>query len=118
MNKHKQVQKGWGSEEWIVNNDFYCGKILRINQGYSGSLHFHQQKHETFYVDSGTLQLEIADPATGALLTQILNAGESYVLPPCTVHRFTALTPVKLIEFSTTHRDEDTFRVAKGASQV
>ena len=25
--KSKFVNKGWGNEEWIVNNKKYCGKI-------------------------------------------------------------------------------------------
>ena len=33
MNDHHHfVEKGWGSEEWIVNCPKYCGKLLRINK--------------------------------------------------------------------------------------
>ena len=28
--KHHFVEKTWGSEEWIVNSEKYCGKILRF----------------------------------------------------------------------------------------
>jgi len=28
----KQVEKGWGWEQWIVNNKEYCGKLLFFNQ--------------------------------------------------------------------------------------
>ena len=46
--KAKLVEKDWGHEIWMANNqsENYCGKILRINQGYNSSLHFHLDKHE------------------------------------------------------------------------
>ncbi len=46
----KKVNKVWGSEEWIVNNSTYCGKILNIKKGYRSSIHYHKNKHETFYL--------------------------------------------------------------------
>jgi mannose-6-phosphate isomerase-like protein (cupin superfamily) len=47
------VPKSWGREVWIVNNETYCGKILYITAGKTGSLHFHQHKTETFYLRVG-----------------------------------------------------------------
>ncbi len=52
----KFVNKSWGNELWVVNdkeND-YCGKILEIDPGKGTSLHFHSNKHETFFVLDGS----------------------------------------------------------------
>ena len=51
------VPKTWGREVWIVNNQTYCGKILYITAGKTGSLHFHQHKTETFYLRVGRLYI-------------------------------------------------------------
>ena len=63
--KAKVVEKDWGREIWMANNqeEDYCGKILQINQGYNTSLHFHLEKHETFYkknLKSEALELYIS----------------------------------------------------------
>jgi len=100
----RKVEKVWGSEEWIVNNEQYCGKILILNKGYTGSLHFHKNKHETFYVLEGRVLLEIGDKKL------VLNVGDSHIIEPGQKHRFTPLENSKMIEFSTHHDDADTYR--------
>ena len=55
----KTVKKVWGQEEWVVNNDKYCGKILTVKKGFRCSLHYHKKKHETFYVLEGNLLMEV-----------------------------------------------------------
>jgi len=49
----KKVKKIWGSEEWLVNNELYCCKILNLKKGYRCSIHYHKDKDETFYVLKG-----------------------------------------------------------------
>ena len=49
------VPKGWGYEDWIVNNDKYCGKELFFKKGKRCSYHYHELKDETFYIASGQL---------------------------------------------------------------
>ena len=58
MSEIKKVDKVWGSEEWIVNNDKYCGKILNLKKGFRGSVHHHKNKNETFYLLEGRVLLE------------------------------------------------------------
>ena len=43
----KRVEKEWGYELWLANNSRhdYCGKILHVNEGYRGSMHWHLKKH-------------------------------------------------------------------------
>jgi mannose-6-phosphate isomerase-like protein (cupin superfamily) len=106
----KVVRKEWGEEQWIVNRE-YCGKRLLLRQGYRCSLHHHVVKDETFYVLSGEMLLEIGtDPENVAVRT--LRKGDVVHLPPGTWHRFTGVTDVEFIEFSTHHEDSDTVRRA------
>jgi mannose-6-phosphate isomerase-like protein (cupin superfamily) len=102
----KKVEKLWGSEEWIVNNKLYCGKILNLKKGFRGSVHHHKNKHETFYLLEGKILLEIGDK----LKKVIMNSGDTQLLEPGTKHRFTPLKDSKIIEFSTHHDDNDTYR--------
>ena len=105
--------KRWGWEEWVVNNDMYCGKRLHFNvfRG-STSLHFHALKHETMYVESGCFEIVTVDTNTGFAFTNYLNAGDSIVIPPFTPHRIIATTtPAVLVEFSTHHENSDSYRV-------
>jgi len=57
MSKLHFVPKGWGYEKWIVNNDKYCGKILFVVKDRKCSLHYHNIKDETFYIQSGKIVL-------------------------------------------------------------
>ena len=40
----QEVQKGWGKEIWLANNNKYCGKILKFNAGSKFSMHYHVDK--------------------------------------------------------------------------
>lgn len=105
--------KRWGWEEWIVNNDRYCGKRLHFSvfRG-STSLHFHALKHETMYVESGRFELCIVDTSTGSQSTHRLDVGDSLIIPPLTPHRITATSvPAVLVEFSMHHENSDSYRV-------
>jgi mannose-6-phosphate isomerase len=102
--KMKKVEKVWGSEEWIVNNDRYCGKILNLTKGYRGSMHYHKNKHETFYILEGRVLMELDSER------KVMFPGEVQEIRPYGKHRFTGLEDSKIIEFSTHHDDEDTYR--------
>lgn len=101
----KTVKKVWGEEMVIANNEKYCGKILTINEGFRCSLHYHKNKHETFYVLQGNPLMEIKGKSIEATV------GDIFEIIPNTLHRFSALDgEVKLIEFSTHHEDSDSYR--------
>ena len=42
--------KGWGYENWIVNNEMYCGKVLFFEAEKKCSWHYHVLKDETFFI--------------------------------------------------------------------
>lgn len=108
-------QKSWGYEEWIVNNDLYCGKRLHfVHKGGSTSLHFHAKKHETMYADRGIFCITLIDTVTAETRDVMLYEGESLVIPPLTPHRIVCKSDsAVLIEFSTHHEDDDSYRVVK-----
>lgn len=128
----KLISKPWGFEK-IICNGKYCGKILFIAKNHKTSLHYHQIKDETFYVQSGRLLVYYSDNMTrvkelampddeGFTNPQIyeslskinLNRGDSFYIPPRRIHQLIALEDSEIIEFSTKHFDEDSNRLING----
>lgn len=103
------VPKLWGREEWIVNNAKYCGKKLIFFKGFRFSLHYHKIKEESFYVLTGTAYLELVDQ--GVRTERILTSGDVVHVKPYVQHRITALTEAEIMEFSTHHMDDDSYRL-------
>jgi len=60
----EEVEKKWGKEIIIVNNDKYCGKILCLKKDKKFSMHYHMIKDETWYVSSGELILKWIDTSS------------------------------------------------------
>jgi len=113
-------EKAWGlngvGEEWLVNCDEYCMKILRFAAGKSFSLHFHQ-KQESWYVAEGQLFMEYYDLSNADLLTKELKVGDIVHVPAGNPHRLTAITQAVVWEGSSKCYDWDSYRIGKGASQ-
>lgn len=109
------VSKGWGFEKWIVNNEKYCGKILYFVKGRRCSFHFHKLKDETFYLLSGRISLRYGfdqDIRKAAFIT--LKSGDRFHIPIGLCHQMEALEDSELVEFSTQHFDEDSYRIILG----
>jgi mannose-6-phosphate isomerase-like protein (cupin superfamily) len=102
------VQKVWGREEWIANNDKYCGKKMVFNASFQCSMHHHKIKDETFYIQSGRIVLETED--NGLYNMRLMVTGDIAHIRPLVWHRITALENAEVFEFSTTHMDEDSYR--------
>ncbi len=108
------VNKTWGKEVWLVNNEKedYCSKILYIEAGKNTSMHFHALKHETFYVQEGTLRVDLLNTLTCEVTTVRVAKGETLEIDRIYPHKLIAEEEdVALIETSTFHRDEDSYRV-------
>lgn len=106
----KTVDKAWGSEQWIANNKKYCGKILNLKQGFKCSRHLHKEKDETFYLLEGKVALELGNK------TILLRPGDSAHVQQNTLHSFAGLEGSRIIEFSTTHSDSDSYRKTKSGT--
>lgn len=119
-NKLEWIPKGWGGEKIITNNEKYCGKILYIMKGYRCSLHYHQIKDETFFIYSGKIKVSYSDDIErmrkkeGMLQMIVLEAGDTFHIPPNRVHQMIALEDTELFEFSTQDFPEDSIRIIKG----
>ncbi len=100
----KIVKKVWGEEIWMANTEKYCGKKLILRKGKRCSMHYHKNKDETFYIDSGRVLIEINEEKN------IMNAGQAVRIFPGTNHRFSGLEESIIIEISTHHEDSDSYR--------
>ena len=109
--------KGWGDELWITNNEKYCGKILRFDEGSSFSMHYHILKEETWCVTKGRLKLEYFDLEKAEKFSRTLEEGDVVHISPCVPHKLTALVDSSVFEVSSQHFDTDSYRIEKGTSQ-
>lgn len=108
------IPKGWGYESIIVNKPEYCGKILFFKKGKKCSWHYHKIKDEVFYLQSGKLLVRYGDGHLSKAKEVILEPGDCLDIPPGLRHQMEGLEDSFLIEFSTTHSEEDSIRVVKG----
>ncbi len=111
----KPVKKVWGVEATIENlQGLYCLKFLDVDIGGCSSLHYHKIKDETFYIDAGHCVIELGPYGQG-LETYYFGKGDKVRLKPFTVHRFMVPIinkfPCRIIEVSTSHSDEDVYRL-------
>jgi mannose-6-phosphate isomerase-like protein (cupin superfamily) len=103
----RHVPKPWGHEIWWAHTARYVGKLLHVRRGESLSLQFHEIKEETIFVQSGRLRFETALGAEpGALVAIELRPGDTYHIPPGTIHRMTGLDDCDVIEVSTPEVDD------------
>jgi mannose-6-phosphate isomerase-like protein (cupin superfamily) len=110
-------EKGWGYEIWMVNNNKYCGKLLHFDGSAKFSMHYHLQKDETWYVLKGTFIFRWIDTSRADIIEEILTVGESIHIPPGLPHQLETVDGGEIIETSTEHFEEDSYRVMKGDSQ-
>ena len=111
----KYVPKGWGFELWIANNYLYCGKILHVDKGKRCSSHFHVKKLETFYIVKGSIIMRLIHK-DGTKEEFVMNEGDVLDVPQGLMHQFEGISEdgADIIEVSTTHDDDDSYRVSKG----
>lgn len=111
------VEKGWGHELIWATNDKYCGKLLKFNEGAMFSMHFHAEKDETWFVQSGKFLVEWIDTKDASIHQQTLEAGSTWHNPPLLPHRLICLKEGTIVEVSTPDSVEDNYRVMRGDSQ-
>ena len=100
---------------WLHNDEKYCGKLLYFEKGKGCSYHYHKIKSETFYLQSGMIQLRYGsgDNLDDAYEV-ILMPGDTFEVPPLLRHRMFALKDSELFEFSTQHFETDSYRIVRG----
>jgi mannose-6-phosphate isomerase len=102
----RRVDKPWGWELIWAETGLYVGKILFVRAGQSLSLQYHEEKDESWYVESGRARLELGTAGEAALRDSEIGAGASFHYAPGTVHRVTAIEDTTILEVSTPHLDD------------
>ena len=105
--KWKEHKKVWGYETWLCNTDKYCGKVLHLKKGYRCSIHHHKLKEEHFHILCGRVLMEVGDE------TYVMKKGDTIGIEPHENHRFTGITDADILEISTTHYEDDSYRLTK-----
>jgi mannose-6-phosphate isomerase len=80
--------------------------VLFVQAGASLSLQFHNEKDESWYVQSGRARLELGEAGQGVLHEEVVESGAAFHYVPGTVHRVTALEDTTILEVSTPHLDD------------
>jgi len=97
----RKVEKPWGHELIWALTERYCGKVLFVKAGCALSLQFHNEKDESWLVQSGRARLELGEVGQGVLNEEVIGAGAAFRYRPGTVHRVTALEDTTILEVST-----------------
>ena len=118
-NKGKRFEKAWGHELWIANNEKYCGKLLVFKKGGRFSMHYHLKKEETWYISKGIFEMSLINTENAEHLQPIkLIEGDCVHINQGQPHQMLAITEgATIFEVSSTHFDEDSYRVLPGDSQ-
>jgi len=113
------VKKGWGYELIWATTEKYCGKIMVFEKaGNKFSMHFHREKDETWFVNSGKFLVRWIDTSKAVMYTKELKEGDTWHNPPFQPHQLEALVDNSSIsEVSTADSVEDNYRIIPGDSQ-
>ena len=102
----RKVEKPWGWELIWAHSESYAGKVLFVRAGHSLSLQFHNEKDESWYVQSGSAEVQLGDAGEAVLSTEIVRPGACFRFRPGTVHRVRALEDTTILEASTPQLDD------------
>lgn len=108
----KIVNKPWGREIWIAEEEEYTGKILEINKDMQINLHYHTKEKGTLHLFEGILSVELLNGTA-----VIISSGETITFNPGDAHRLKAIDNVKIFEVSTPQLD-DAFRLKDDPSRL
>ena len=79
----RRVEKPWGWELIWADTELYVGKILFVRAGHSLSLQFHNEKDESWWVESGRATFRVGDGEV------VAEHGHIVIVPANTPHGFT-----------------------------
>lgn len=102
----RRVEKPWGYELIWALSESYCGKLLFVKAGESLSLQFHTEKDESWYVQKGRAELELAVPGDPVTDSEVVGPGAAFRFRPGVVHRVKAIQDTLILEVSTPHLDD------------
>jgi mannose-6-phosphate isomerase-like protein (cupin superfamily) len=105
-------EKYWGRIESIFSGEIAAKRIF-VQKGGQGSLEFHVEKRETYYIHSGLVRvgLRIGRAENRSI---VMRPGESYDMQPGVMHLRIGLEDSVIIEVSTRDSDSDSYLVEDG----
>ena len=93
MEKNNVIKTDYGYDVVWTDNEYYCSKILIFEEeGKQTRLHFHKDKHKSWFVNAGKFEVQWVDPKDGKAYSKELPEGSIFEVP--------ALLPVTLKKFS------------------
>ena len=101
----KIIEKPWGKEEILEENEKYVLKRLTMFKGHRCSLQYHKIKKETIYVLSGKLRIFIGKSEKN-LTSKLYKEKEVITIPPGMVHRMEGEEDSVYLEASTPEMDD------------
>lgn len=101
----QRTEKPWGYELLLARTDRYVGKILHVAAGHALSLQYHVQKDETIFLHAGRAVMHFHDDA-GQPGARPMAPGDSFHVPPGSVHRIEAVDDCDFFEVSTPQLDD------------
>lgn len=109
--------KIWGETIEIFNKNNVSFHRIKINKGSCCSKHYHDHKHNIFFVESGKIKIQEWKNEYDLVDETILNSGELCSVPPKNYHRFIGLENSIVYEIYYVELDqEDIFREDVGMS--
>jgi len=90
---------------------------MNFNAGAKFSMHFHKDKDETWYIQSGKFIIRWIDTVNAEVYEKEVCDGDVWHNPPCRPHQIECIEAGTVIEVSTPDSIEDNYRVGKGDSQ-
>lgn len=111
VRKEGFIKTNWGYEITWSNTENYCGKIMVFEKaGSKFGMHFHKNKHESWFINSGKFFLRYINTQTGILTEKILSEGDTWHNPPLLPHQLEAMQADSAVfVVSTTDFEDDTY---------
>lgn len=134
--------KCWGKVWHRFNDNIINESLLSVNQGWQCSVHYHKHRYNAFIATSAIIAIEIWTREQHHLLLQAgknsskdisdivpptyihyIHPGQSYVVAPSIIHRFSVIQSGQLIEIYWTNDNskcemEDIYRLTEGGKKL
>lgn len=111
------VEKPWGKEDLIFQGHGYAVKKIFLAKSQQTSLHYHEIKHETVLMLTGTLKIFIRENNQPEKIV-LLKAGEYLCISPGVIHRMQSVDEDAVYFEAQTDHLSDVIRVEDDFGRV
>jgi mannose-6-phosphate isomerase-like protein (cupin superfamily) len=104
------IETEYGYEVIWANNDYYCSKILVFEkENKQTKLHFHKNKHKSWFVNAGKFEVQWVDTADGTAYSKELPEGSVFDVPALLPVTLKSLVPNSAIAETSNNNDLDDY---------